>query len=183
MSEDSKALVERAQAGDRNAASQLIESFYERIFAYLRRRCGNDDDAADLTQRTFCKVWSSLPGYKQRATFNTWIHSIAHHVYVDWRRVNNRLDAQTDEWWQACAVEGPGPFENTAERETAQQLYHAVEQLSDEQRDVIHLHYYQSLSLQETADALNVATGTVKYRLRNALDLLQLRLSNPQLHA
>jgi RNA polymerase sigma-70 factor (ECF subfamily) len=183
MSEDSRALVERAKTGDHAAASQLIADFYERIFAYHRRRCGNDDDAADLTQKTFCKVWSSLASYNQRATFNTWLHSIAHHVYVDWRRINIRTGAQTDEWWEACAVEGPGPFESAAEREAAQQVFCAVEQLPEEQRDAIHLHYYQSLSIQETADALGIATSTVKYRLRNALDALHSRLIEPKLHA
>ncbi|HMJ91573.1 MAG TPA: sigma factor, partial [Candidatus Acidoferrum sp.] len=68
MSEDVKALVERAKSGDRAAASQLIAGFYERVFAYLRRRCGTDEDAADLTQNTFCKVWSSLPGYRQTSS-------------------------------------------------------------------------------------------------------------------
>src|SRR4051794_20458677 len=135
MSEDSTTLVDRAKAGDRAAASQLIADFYERIFAYHRRRSGNDEDAADLTQKTFCKVWSSLASYNHRATFNTWLHSIAHHVYIDWRRVNNRLDSQTDEWWDACIGDAPGPFENAAEREGAQQLYRAVEQLAEEQRD------------------------------------------------
>jgi RNA polymerase sigma factor (sigma-70 family) len=77
-------------------------------------------------------------------------------------------------------AEGPSPFESAAERELALQLYGRVEQLEDEQRVVIHLHYYQSLSIQETADALGVATSTVKYRLRHALDALQSRLAEPK---
>jgi len=182
MSDDVKNLVERAKSGDRSAASQLITEFYERIFAYFRRRCGNDEDAADLTQKTFCKVWTSLKNYDQRSSFNTWLHSIAHHVYVDWRRVNHRLDPQSDEWWDACIADEPGPFENAAEGEAAHQLYRAVEQLNDEQRDIVHLHYYQSLSIQETADALSIATSTVKCRLRNALTALQGRLTEPKLH-
>lgn len=183
MSGETSALVERAKGGDRAAASELIEGFYERIYAYFRRRCGNEEDAADLTQKAFSKAWSSLPNFTARASFNTWLHSIAHHVYVDWRRVNNRFDAQDEAWWDACIAEGPGPFESAAERESAQRLYRAVEQLPHEQRDVVHLHYYQSLSIQETADALAVATSTVKYRLRNALDVLQTRLSESKLHA
>ncbi|HMJ91146.1 MAG TPA: RNA polymerase sigma factor, partial [Candidatus Acidoferrum sp.] len=92
-------------------------------------------------------------------------------------------DAQTDDWWDACAADGPGPLENAVERDAAQQLYRAVEQLDDGQRDVVHLHYYQSLSLQETAEALGIATSTVKYRLRNALATLQSRLAERNIHA
>ena len=75
---------------------------------------------------------------------------------------------------------GRVPLESAAERETAQQLHALIAQLDDGQRDVVHLHYYQSLTLQETADALGIATSTVKYRLRNALDLLQARLTEPK---
>ena len=181
MSDDVKTLVARAKSGDRAAASRLIEDFYERIFAYLRRRCGSDEDAADLTQKTFCKAWSSIENYSYRSAFNTWLHSIAHHVLVDWRRVTQRCDAQSDDWWEACVAEEPGPFETAADREAAQQTYRAVEQLAPEQRDVVHLHYYQALSLQETADALGIATSTVKYRLRNALDAMHARLAEPRL--
>jgi RNA polymerase sigma-70 factor, ECF subfamily len=183
MSEHVKALVERAKAGDRIAASQLITEFYERVFAYLRRRCGSEEDAADLTQRTFCKAWNSVTSYNHRSTFNTWLHAIAHHVYLDWRRVAQRCDSLSDEWWEACPGNEPGPFENAAEREAGQQVYRAVEQLEEAQRDVIHLHYYQSLSIQETAEALGIATSTVKYRLRNALSALESRLAEPKLHS
>jgi RNA polymerase sigma factor (sigma-70 family) len=180
MSDRVTALVERAKSGELAAASQLITEFHERIFAWFRRLCGSDEDAADLTQKTFCKVWSSLANYHGRASFNTWLHAIAHHVYVDWRRQRNRLDAQSDDWWETCVAEGPSPFEDAAEREMAHRLYAIVEQLGDDQREVIHLHYYQALSLQETADALGIATSTVKYRLRNALEFLQYRLAEPK---
>ena len=180
MTDPVETLVQRAKAGELAAASELLAQFYERIFAYFRRLGGSDEDAADLTQKTFCKVWQSLANYPGRASFNTWLHAIAHHVHVDWRRQRNRLDPQSDDWWEACVADGPSPFESAAERETVHQLYALVAQLDDGQRDVVHLHYYQSLTLQETADALGIATSTVKYRLRNALDLLQARLTEPK---
>ena len=180
MTDPVETLVQRAKAGELAAASELLAQFYERIFAYFRRLCGSDEDAADLTQKTFCKVWQSLANYHGRASFNTWLHAIAHHVHVDWRRQHHRFDPQSDDWWETCAADGPSPFESAAERETAQQLHALIAQLDDGQRDVVHLHYYQSLTLQETADALGIATSTVKYRLRNALDLLQARLTEPK---
>jgi RNA polymerase sigma-70 factor (ECF subfamily) len=180
MSDPVETLVERARAGDFAAASELLEQFYERIFAYFRRLTGNEEDAADLTQKTFCKVWNSLANYNARSSFNTWLHAIAHHVYVDWRRQRNHLDSRPDDWWETCVADGLTPLDSAAERETAQHLYALVEQLDEDQRETVHLRYYQSLSIQETADALGVATSTVKYRLRNALDALQLRLAEPK---
>ena len=181
MRDQVEALCERAKAGELAAASELLGQFYERIFAYFRRLCRSDEDAADLTQRTFCKVWQSLATFDERARFNTWIHSIAHHVYVDWRRKANRLESQNDEWWETCVADGLSPFDSTAERDAAHQLYAFVERLEEEQRVTVHLHHLQGLTLQETADALGVAVSTVKYRLRKALDSLQSRMAEPKL--
>ena len=94
---------------------------------------------------------------------------------MDWCRRVDRLTWQPDEWWVACEADCPTPFESTSERETAHQLYAAVEQLPQEGREVIHLHFYQALTINDTAEALGIAASTVKYRLRNALDALQRR--------
>ncbi len=155
------------------AASELVASHYEKIFAYFRRSCCNDEDAENLTQKTFSKAWAALPSYQGRSSFSTWLHGIGRNVYVDWRRQGNRLEPQPDEWWETCVVEGPSPFEDAAERDLAGQLHARVAQLAEPRREVIHLHYYQSLTLKETAEVLGIAISTVKYRLREALDDLQ----------
>jgi len=181
MSDDAEILCDRACNGDMAAASELVAGFYERIFAYFRRLCGNEEDAADLTQKTFSKSWTALASYQRRSTFSSWLHGSAHHVYVDWRRKPNRVDPQSDQWWEARAAEGPSPFEDTAERELATLLYQWADELEEDQKQVVHLHYYQSLSLNETAEVLGIATSTVKYRLRGALDSLRAKAAEPNL--
>ena len=181
MSDASEILCERAQKGDVAAASDLVSLFYQRIFAYLRRLSGNDEDAADLTQKTFSRTWQSLPSYQRRSSFSTWLHGIAHHVYLDWRRKRNPGEAQTDEWWETLAGDSPTPFEDTSERELARQLYRWVDGLDDDKKQTVHLHYYQNLTLNETAEVLGVAVSTVKYRLREALDFLRARSNEAEL--
>jgi len=180
MPEQTQQLSERARAGDRDAAAELVALFYERIYAGLRRLCGNDADAADLTQRTFAKAWAALHSFQGRSLFSTWLHGIAHHVYVDWRRERNPAGFQTDEWWENCAADGPGPSEDAVERDLAHQLYALVEQLDESARQTVHLHYYQGLSLAETAEVLGIAASTVKYRLREALGILRSRAAEPK---
>jgi len=175
MSDSADILCERAKKGDVAAASELVAGHYQRIFAYLRRLSGNDEDAADLTQKTFARTWQSLATYQKRSTFSTWLHGIAHHVYLDWRRKRSTGEAQSDEWWESQSDRSLTPFESTAEREMASQLYRWVDQLDEEKKQAVHLHYYQHLTLNETAEALGVATSTVKYRLREALDFLRRR--------
>ncbi len=180
MIEQATQLCERARTGDRTAASELIELHYQRIFSYFRRLCGNDVDAEDLTQKTFLKIWSALDSFQGRSSFSTWIHSIGHHVYVDWRRRRNNSEPQSDAWWESCVAEGTSPFEDAAEKDLAEQLHALVGQLEEDLRQVVHLHYYQGLSLSETAEVLSIATSTVKYRLREALDLLRARTTEPK---
>jgi RNA polymerase sigma-70 factor (ECF subfamily) len=120
-----------------------------------------------------------LAGYQGRSSFSTWLHGIGHHVYVDWRRKRNLTEPRTDAWWESCATDGPSPFDDAVEQDLAKQLYALVEQLEEEARETVHLHYYQGLSLKETADVLGLATSTVKYRLRSALDFLRAKTAEP----
>jgi RNA polymerase sigma-70 factor (ECF subfamily) len=159
------------------ATVHLIERFYERIYAFLRRLSGNDADAADLTQRTFGRVQQALPSFAGRSSIASWMHSIAYHIYVDWRRADRRAEPRSDEWWAACPSAELPPDEAVAQTDFAHALYGFVDRLEPDLRESVHLHYYQGLTLQETADAMEVAASTVKYRLRQALDELRRKLS------
>jgi RNA polymerase sigma-70 factor, ECF subfamily len=180
MSASVETIVARARAGDRAAGSELVSLLHERIYAYLRRLCGEDEEAADLTQKTFCQVWSGLPSYAGRSSVTTWVHGIAYHVYVDWRRRQPPSEWRAEEWWEVRAVPGPDPSEEAAQRDLARQLYAWVDQLPDEVRQAVHLHYYQGLSLAETAEVLDVASSTVKNRLRQAVEALRARAASPR---
>ena len=177
MDADPNQLVSAACRGEKAAAIRLIELFYARIYAFLRRLAANDADAADLTQRTFSRVWQSLPTFAGRSSINAWIHSIAYHVYVDWRRADRRAESRSDQWWADCPADDAGPDEILARSDMAAAVYASVDGLGPDLRDSVHLHYYQNLTLQETADATGVAASTVKYRLRLALAELQKALA------
>ncbi len=177
MDLDANQLRDLARRDNPAAVVQLIELFYERIYAFLRRLAGNDADAADLTQRTFGRVQQALPSFAGRSSPASWLHGIAYHVYVDWRRANHRTESRPDEWWEACPSRDAAPDEIVAQADLAKTLYATVDRLEPDLRDPVHLHYYQGLTLQETADAMEVATSTVKYRLRQAVAELQKQLA------
>jgi RNA polymerase sigma-70 factor (ECF subfamily) len=170
-------LCKRAKKGSKDAACELLKIYYADIFAYLRRLCGSQQDAEDLTQETFLKVWSSLSSFKGRSRFSTWLHSIAHNTYIDWHRHKaTQIQSPAHETWQEWIDDNPGPFASAAERQTAERLYRAVDKLDDAKKHVVHLHYYQGLSLRETAKVLNIPTSTVKYRLREALKVFRSKI-------
>jgi RNA polymerase sigma-70 factor (ECF subfamily) len=173
-----KGLCRRAKKADKEAACELLSICYPEVFAYLRRLCGSRQDAEDLTQQTFLKVWLSLDGFASRSKFSTWLHKIAYNTYIDWRRADaGGARNRPDPWWEECMDTNPGPSANVADRQTAQRLYEAVDQLDEDRRQVVHLHYYQQLSIRQTAKVLDVATSTVKYRLREVLRILRTKVA------
>ncbi len=172
-----KRLCKRAGRADKSAASELLKMYYADVYSFLRRLCGSAADAEDLTQQTFLKVWSSLDGFKGRSKFSTWLYRIAHNTYIDFQRGNAGSNRdRSDQWWAECIDKNPGPFANVAGRQLARRLYETVDQLDDDKRHVVHLHYYQGLSIRETAKVLNIATSTVKYRLREVFKILRIKL-------
>jgi RNA polymerase sigma-70 factor, ECF subfamily len=178
MSMEDKQLAERACRGDHEAAACLVESHYQPVYAFLRRLAGNDADAADLTQKTFIRVWSALARFAGRSSLRSWLHAIAHHVYVDWVRAIRHDASPSDDWWEQQADRADGPDQQTVQSDLAVVLYRAVDSLESDLRMTVHLHYYQGLTLEETAEVLGLAASTVKYRLRQALEILQRRLND-----
>ena len=158
---------------------ELIELFYERIYGFLRRLTANDADAADLTQRTFSRVWQKLSSFAGRSSPGSWIHSIAYHLYIDWRRTSHPSEIRSEAWWTAHPASEPAPDEVVASRNLHATVFGFVDALDPDLRDTIHLHYYQELTLQETANAMGVALSTVKYRQHKALSELQKKLASP----
>lgn len=179
MKSDATQLSEAAGRGDLAAATELVDRFYQPIYAFLRRLTGREADAADLTQKTFTRVWAALPRFAGRSSLSSWLHGIAWHVCQDWRRANHRLESRPDAWWDDCPDRQATPDVEVAETDLAATVYAAVDRLAPELRDSVHLHYYQGLTLAETAEALGIAASTVKYRLRSAVQELRGRVADP----
>jgi len=163
----------RAAAGDREAAGALLREFQAPIHAYLRRLSDNDADASDLTQITFVKVWRSLDRFQGASSVSTWIHRIAYCSYVDWRRRCRPNDPRSDHWWSHLPAAGPAPSDQASDLDAARKIHASVARLPEEERQAIHLHYYQNLTLAESAEVMALPLGTLKYRLRGALDRLR----------
>jgi RNA polymerase sigma-70 factor, ECF subfamily len=177
MQDPAKPWIEAARAGDLEAASRLIDHFHEPVYAFLRRLSGSDHDAVELTQRTFCKVWAALAGFEGRSTASSWMHGIAYRTFADWVRAERRRQPMPDAWWASLPDEAEGPDRQSAAAHDRSAIYAEVDRLEPELRDTLHLHYYQGLSIEETAAALEVATSTVKHRVRRALDLIRLAVA------
>lgn len=177
MNDPAMTWVDAARGGDEEAATRLIREFHPRVFAFLRRLSGSEAEAADLTQRTFCRAWKSLGGFAGRSSVSSWLHGIAYRTWVDWLRSPRRGEARPDAWWEGIPDRGIRPDAAAAEADAAAAVYAAVDRLESGIRETVHLHYYQGLTLEETAEVLGIATSTVKYRVREGLSRLQRELA------
>jgi RNA polymerase sigma-70 factor (ECF subfamily) len=170
-------LCRRAQEGDKVASSALLKLFYKTIFNYLRRLCGNTQNAEDLTQEAFIRLWSSLNSYQHQCKFSTWVHRIAYNSYIDWRRKEDKIVPQSDAWWEGQSGCNPDPFKCAEDKQLAEQLYRLVDQLNELEKQVIYLHFYQGLSLRDVAFVLEEAPSTIRYKFHKAIKYLKSKIN------
>jgi RNA polymerase sigma-70 factor (ECF subfamily) len=169
-------LVERAQAGDRNALEELYLIHFDRIYSYLHMTVGNRHDAEDLTTQTFLRMLESIGKFRfQAAPFSAWLFRIAHNLSMDHFRANRRWQPEED------VPEPHGSEERSAEDEAfhsigRKSLLELIDTLSQEQQQVLTLKFVFSFSNGEAATILGKTEGAVKSLQHRALVSLQKQL-------
>jgi RNA polymerase sigma-70 factor (ECF subfamily) len=170
-----RALVERAQRGDREAHASLYVLHYSEILSFLRSRVGNRYDAEDLTTQTFMRMLEAIDRYEPRAVpFSAWLRQIARNLAIDHFRETRRLEPRGE------VPEGPpsrSAEDEALERASTQALARTVRTLSPQQRKVVALKFFAACSNAEAAAALNHSEGAVKALQHRALDTLSRRLA------
>lgn len=175
-------LLQKAKRGDRSAFAELVDKYRDRIYAYLYRMVGNREDALDLAQETFLRVYSNLHNFQLGQPFKPWIYRIASNLAIDQlrrRRDVVSLDAprnNEDDWFFELADDEPGPESQHEQAELASYLAKLVQELPEGYRSVILLRHGQDLSYQEIAEVLHLPVSTVKTRLFRAREALRLKL-------
>jgi RNA polymerase sigma-70 factor (ECF subfamily) len=174
--EKQDSLAARLRSGDRSAAAELVDRYYEQIYLFMRR-LGHDRQASeDLTQEIFFNTWHHIGQLKDGKALNGWLYRIASNVSrLHWRRHKHReiigfegLETQHDE-----KIE----YEKAEHKEQLENLKDAVDRLPMKLRETIILHYMQQLTITEAAEAANLNQGTFKSRLNRALKTLRKEIS------
>jgi RNA polymerase sigma-70 factor (ECF subfamily) len=171
-----RALVERAQAGDRDALEELYLMHFDRIYSYLHVTVGNKHDAEDLTTQTFLRMLESIGKFRwQSAPFSAWLFRIAHNLSMDHFRASRR-------WQPEEEVPEPPPDESTSAEMGAlesigrRSMLELIEDLSGEQQQVLTLKFVFNFSNGEVATILGKTEGAIKSLQHRALASLQKQL-------
>jgi RNA polymerase sigma-70 factor, ECF subfamily len=171
-----RALVDRAQQGDRSALEELYLIHFDRIYSYLHVSVGNRHDAEDLTTQTFLKMLESIGKFRwQSAPFSAWLFRIAHNLAMDHFRASRRWQPEED-------VPEPEPDEVTSAETGAlesigrKSMLELIEDLSGEQQQVLTLKFVFNFSNAEAATILGKTEGAIKSLQHRALASLQKQL-------
>ncbi|MBE7037161.1 MAG: sigma-70 family RNA polymerase sigma factor [Ruminococcaceae bacterium] len=176
-------LIKKAQEGDVEAFEQLIRDYEKRILNYCFRMMGNLSDAEDAAQEVFVKIFRFIDSFNGQSSFSTWLYRIASNVCLDLLRKAKRQPKDTVSIYQendegeeySIAIEDtePDPYERAQLSEAQKVLKEALNQLSDEHKQVIILRDIEGLSYEEIAEAMGTAPGTVKSRINRARQMLK----------
>ena len=176
------ALIVRVQKGEIGAFSLLVNKYRERLFSIIYNLTSNREDAADLTQETFIKAFSSLPRFRNKSNFYTWLYRIAINTTLSHLKKNRykhfySLEKMDEEFTQSELVEILASKTNSDKsallNELQEKLNEALQKLSLKHRTVVILHEIEGMSHQEIATITNSTEGTVRSRLHYAKKELQ----------
>lgn len=172
MEQRRELLASRLKAGDREAATELVDIYYEQIYLFMSRLSHNCQVSEDLTQESFLQAWQHIGQLRDDKALNGWLYRIAANVSKRYWRRHRRS--------KAISVEGidvPDGGEAESDKvehyEQLGRLKNAVAKLSIKSRQAVVLHYMQHLTIAEAAEAAGVGKGTFKSRLNRALRALR----------
>ncbi len=188
--EEDRVLIARAQQGDVAAFRQLVERHQRRAFAIALSLVRDENDARELVQDAFLRVYRGLNSFQGGSSFFTWLYRIITNLSIDLIRKPGRQLAdidearfESDESQEAefpllSRVDGSDPVDVVRRREIAGRLQAALDALPPYHRGVIVMREIEGLSYEEMATAMGVSKGTIMSRLFHARQKLQKALAD-----
>ena len=188
--EEDRALIARAQKNDVAAFRQLVERHQRRAFAIALGLVRDENDARELVQDAFLRVYRGIGSFQNNSSFFTWLYRIITNLSIDLIRKPGRQLAdidesrfESDESQEAnfpllSRVDGSDPVDVVRRREIAARLQTALDALPPYHRGVIVMREIEGLSYEEMAQAMNVSKGTIMSRLFHARQKLQKALTD-----
>jgi len=184
-------LIARAVAGDGDAFAELAEPYEQKVYNLAYRMSRDREDAFDLAQEVFLKVYRALPRFRGNSSFSTWLYRITSNTCLDLARKHKRVpntislddpvETTTGELRRQVADSSSEPERTAVRAEAASEIMTAISALPAEQRLSIVYRELEGLSYEEIAEALGCSLGTVKSRISRARAALKERLAAREL--
>jgi RNA polymerase sigma-70 factor, ECF subfamily len=188
--EEDRVLIEAAQKGDQAAFRKLVERHQRRAFAIALGMVRDENDARDLVQEAFIRVYRGLDRFEGGSTFFTWFYRIVTNLSIDYMRKPGRRDAEHDDGRRqvdaadeadfplVSRIDGADPLDVVDRQELAARIGAALDALPPYHRGVVLMREVEGMSYEEMAQAMNVSKGTIMSRLFHARQKLQRALAD-----
>jgi RNA polymerase sigma factor (sigma-70 family) len=163
------ALIRRCLKGDQLAWEAIVRQYRRKVFNVAYKFVGKHDEAEDLTQDIFLKIFKSLETFDRRANFQTWLISVSRNLCIDHyrsvRKERETIDRETDTAELAAVAPGQSQLAALEQRDRVELLREALASLPKTLRTAVLMRDLQELSYHEIAVALRLPEGTVKSRI------------------
>lgn len=180
---DETRLVEQAKKGDAGAFGELYEFYAPLVFRFLFAHLDERQDAEDLTEEVFLRVWEALPGFRLRGVpFGGYIFRIARNALYDHYRRNRRQGSPADLALDWVDDTQPDPAESVPANIEHREIHGLLLHLREDYRMVVSLRFLVGLSTDETAAAMGRSTGAVRVLQHRALLMLRQLLQQQDHH-
>jgi RNA polymerase sigma-70 factor (ECF subfamily) len=190
QAEEDRALIQAAQNGNPMAFRRLVERHQRRAFVIALGMVRDENDARDLVQEAFLRVYRGLDRFQGDSTFFTWFYRIITNLSIDFMRRPGRRETEHDEnrdnpdaadeadFPFLSRIDGSEPLDALHRQELGARLWAALEALPPYHRGVILMREVEGMSYEEMAQAMNVSKGTIMSRLFHARQKLQKALAD-----
>jgi RNA polymerase sigma-70 factor (ECF subfamily) len=162
-------LIERCLKGDQQAWEQIVRLHWRKVFNVAYKFVGKHDEAEDLTQDIFLKIFKSLDTFDRRANFQTWLISVSRNLCIDHyrsvRKERETIDRDVDPGDLSPVSHEVSPYAALEQRDRVSLLREAMNELPESLRTAVLLRDIRELTYQEIADSLHLPEGTVKSRI------------------
>ena len=178
-------LVRRCKEDDRQAFRELVERYQRKAVAIAFGLLHDREDALEVSQEAFAKVFTSIQQFKEEASFYTWLYRIVVNLAIDRRRQKSRQpsfergesgDSESNRIETLPAAANTDPYEQLKDKELGERIQAALAELTPAHKAVILLRAVEGLSYEEISEILQCSRGTVMSRLHYARKRLQARL-------
>lgn len=176
--EDEERLLKAAAAGDQTAFSEIVSAYERLVYNTVKSKVLSAEDAMDISQEVFLKIWRALPNWRGECRFATWVYKVCINASLDFLRrapertepLNGYPDADGDEHPLEIADDSvcSSPEGKLEQSETTLAVRRAIAKLPDDQRQVVVLRDIEGYSYEEIAEMLSLGIGTVKSRINRA---------------
>lgn len=169
---DLEKIIKKAQEGDKDAFGEIYKRFYKKIYRYCMFNTENEKIAQDICQESFVKAWKSMKNFKtndKNWSIQAYLFKIARNLIIDASRKKKEVSIDKYEYLKSSE----NLYENLERKQDLEKIRFALKKLSEEEKQIIILRYFEDMDTKEIAKIVNIKDGALRVRIHRVLAKLK----------